>query len=204
MGSVRSLCHRTTWGTWGAGLLGCAPRARTLADDELLHAVLELGCAAQPPGRALQSVLPLGEPGPQRRDLALEHLLLGQGRGMSTEHPAPVPRRPPALLTLPWCWAGLTGSTVLQKAARRDTHSSRMPCRVLALPHRCPCPVPVHPRACGRRVREQLLPGHPHPAAAGEWPCSALHSWAAFPGLEAPCFQLPLQPSGLLLGSGAT
>lgn len=113
---------------------------------------------------------------------------------MSSEHPAQCPAGPQPLLTLPWCWAGLTGSTVLQKAVRRDTHSSRMLCRVLALPHRCPCPVPVRPRACGRRVREQVLLGHPHPAAPGGPPCS---------GLEAPCLQLPLQPSGPVLGSGA-
>lgn len=73
---------------------------------------------------------------------------------------------PSLVLTLPWCWAGLTDSVVLQKAASRDVHSSRMRCRVLALPQRCP--VATHPRACGRRVREQVLLGHLHPTAPGD------------------------------------
>lgn len=47
------------------------PGPRTLAHNELLHAVLQLGCVAQPLGRVLQSILPLGELGPQRRDLTL-------------------------------------------------------------------------------------------------------------------------------------
>lgn len=47
------------------------PRPRTLAHNELLHAVLQLGCAAQPLGHALQSIFPLGELGPQCRNLTL-------------------------------------------------------------------------------------------------------------------------------------
>ena len=78
MGSLKSLCCGTTSGTWDQASLAVPRRPRTLADDELLHAVLELGRAVQTLGCALQSILPLRELGPQCCDLALEHLLLGR------------------------------------------------------------------------------------------------------------------------------
>lgn len=153
----------------------------TLADDELLHAVLEPGHAAEPLGRALQGIVLLTELGTQRRDLALQSLLLGQDEGREWRAPSPI-RAPSTVLTLPWCWAGLTGSTVLQKVVRREAHSSSTRCRVLALPQSCPAP--AYPGTCGKRVQEWLLLGHPHPAAPSELPSPAQHSREQPPGLD--------------------
>lgn len=55
-------------------------RPHTLTDNEPLHAVLELGRAAQLFGCVLQSILPLRQLGPQCRDLTPQLLLLGQDR----------------------------------------------------------------------------------------------------------------------------
>lgn len=205
MGSVRSLCCGTTSGRWGPGQLGCATRPRTLADDELLHAVLELGCAAQPPGRALQSILPLGELRPQRCNLTLEHLLLGQGRVMSSEHRPPCPARAPAPAHLALVLGGAHGQhsapegseqrhALLQDAVQGAGAAPQVPLR----------------RACPSQGLQEKGAG----AGAAGAPPSRCPRGAAVPSTAGQCRQHSLgwrlpasscpKASGLLLGSGAT